>query len=115
MLPDVVGSTITRDRAFMCADFLVSSWVLHYVVLDKWVFGPTINGKEGNACTRESATVSDWAREVTESAFEDDDRGKVERNGSYSVSPGFQPSPTTKSDLVLNFTVNSPELSLGEY
>lgn len=62
VLPDIIGTAVTRHSAHVCAGSLVSVVNLHDIVFHERVGAPAVHGKDTNARGhREGAAVGDGA------------------------------------------------------
>ena len=63
--PDVVDGSVRGDGSLVGASGLVTSWVLHHVVLDEGVLAPSVDGKKTDTGGRKGTRVGDWAKLVS--------------------------------------------------
>ena len=62
MLPDLVSSAVGGDGALLGADLLVAVRLLHDVVFNQWVGGPSVHGQDAySSGAGEGAGVVDGA------------------------------------------------------
>lgn len=89
--------------------------VLHDVVLDERIGGPTVDRETAQpAVYAEGSRVGDWPGTATRRRYISRPNRPTDKEGvTHAVPPGFQPTPTTKSCWVFQLTENP--LVRGEY
>jgi hypothetical protein len=104
-LPDGVSAAVAANSALLCAGLGETTRILNHVVLNQRVCRPAVDRQGAQAASdAEGAAVSNGAAGVLVGMAE----GTIGGYLSYAVLPGFQPTPTTKSSLVLKLREKPP-------